>query len=131
MAVIRHRVAIAVLVVGSMLCSSGGAAAAMTSRAPAYQPDSWAVLAAMSGGAPAAAICESAAVTAQTAPGCVLPQADAAVAPIPPAQPSAVSAAERAGVEISPLLIALATFAGGAALYFIFRHHHDRANSPA
>src|SRR5690348_16082354 len=79
MVVSRHRGVIGVLIAGSMLFSSTGAVAA--TAAPAYQPDPWAVLSVMSGGASAVAVCGAAATAAAAqAPGagCVLPQVDAA-----------------------------------------------------
>ena len=93
----RYRGAIGVLIAGSMVFSSTGAIAA-GSAAPTYQPDPWAVLSVMSGGAAALSVCgataASAAATAaaaQTPPGggCVLPQVDSApaVAQNPPSQP--------------------------------------------
>src|SRR4029079_9444445 len=106
MAVSRRRGAIGLLIAGSMFFSSTGAVAA-TASASAYQPDPWAVLSVMSGGAsaaggcgggagsggaPAALFCAAPAapvVAAHRAAGCVLPQVDAAppVASNPPPQP--------------------------------------------
>src|SRR4051812_37152979 len=90
MAVSRSRGAIGVLIAGSMFFSSTGAIAATS--APSYQPDPWAVLSVMNGGASAVAVCGAAAAAAVAqapAGGCVLPQVDAppAVAQNPPPQP--------------------------------------------
>ena len=129
----RHMI-VGAIIAGSMVFSSTAAVAA--TAAPATQPDPWAVLSVMSGGASAAAVCGAAAaavVAAQPAAGCVLPQVDvapvAAVAgppqpiPVPPVEPAS------AGLGISPLLLGLAALAAGVALFLILRHHH--ANSPA
>ena len=125
-----------ILIAGSMLFSSTGAAATV-STPTAYQPDPWAVLSVMSGGASAAAACgaaigaAAAATAAQAGNGCVLPQIDQA--PVssgpPPPQPIPPVAPEAAGLGISPLLLALAAIAAGVGLYLILHKHH--ANSPA
>lgn len=134
MAISHGRGAIGVLIAGSMLFSSTGAVAA-TASAPAYQPDPWAVLSVMSGGASAAAICgaaAAAAAAAQPANGCVLPQVDAPppMAQNPPPQPIPVPPVEAAGgFGISPLLLALAAIAAGVGLYLIL-HHNGHGNSP-
>jgi hypothetical protein len=128
---------IGALIAGSMLFSSTGAIAAAT---PVPQPDSWAVLSALSGGASAAAVCgaaAAAAVAAQPAPGCVLPQVDVAapVAQTAPQQPIPVPPVEPAGagLGISPLLIGLAVLAAGVGLYFALRNNNNNhhGNSPA
>src|SRR6476646_9253660 len=87
---------VGVLVASSLFVSSTGAVAATTSlpSAPpsATQISPWVALSAMSGGAPAAALCGAAAVAAaaQAPSGCVLPALDAAP-PVaqagPPPQP--------------------------------------------
>jgi hypothetical protein len=135
MVVSRHRGVIGVLIAGSMLFSSTGAVAA-TSAAPAYQPDPWAVLSVMSGGASAVAVCGAAAAAAAAqAPGagCVLPQVDAApiAAQSAPPQPIPVPPVEAAagGFGISPLILGLVALAGGVGLYFALRHH-GHGNSP-
>ena len=121
-------------IAGSLMFGST-AALASTPAAP-QQLDPWAVLAAMSGGAPAAAICGSAAGAAAAAQapatGCVLPVVDvppppppvAAAAPPPPLP----LAAESAG--ISPLLLGLFAVAAGVGAYLALHGHHH-ANSPA
>ena len=135
MAISRRRGAIGLLIAGSMLFSSTGAVAA-TASAPAYQPDPWAVLSVMSGGASAAAVCgaaSAAAAAAQPANGCVLPQVDVAppVAQNPPPQPIPVPPVEAAGgFGISPLLLALAAIAAGVGLYLILHHGNGHGNSP-
>jgi hypothetical protein len=124
---------VGVAIAGSMMLSSTAAVAA---AAPAPQADPWAVLSVMSGGASAVAVCGAAAVAAvaaQPAAGCVLPQVDAAppVAQNPPPQPIPVPPVEgpSGGLGISPLLLALAAVAAGVGLYFAL--HHNHANSPA
>lgn len=137
---VRFRGTLGALVAGSMMFSS---TAALASVAPAstYQPDPWAVLSVMSGGASAVAVCGAAvagsAATAAQAPGggCVLPQVDAAppVAQNPPPQPIPVPPVEPAssglGLGISPLLLGLVAVAAGVGLYFLL--HKKHANSPA
>ena len=140
MAALRRRGAIGLLIAGSMLFSSTGAVAA-TASAPAYQPDPWAVLSVMSGGASAAAVCgaaAAAAVAAQPAAGCVLPQVDAAppVATNPPPQPipvPPVDAPSGLGLGIDPLMLALGVLAAGALLYFLVikKDNNNNSNSPA
>lgn len=133
MAISRTRGAIGVLIAGSMLFSSTGAIAATST--PTYQPDPWAVLSVMSGGASAVAVCGAAATAAVAAApgnGCVLPQVDAAPPaaqsappppiPVPPVEPAG------AGLGISPLLLALAAIAAGVGLYLVL--HHNNGNSP-
>ena len=134
MARLRVRGALGVLIASSMLFSSTGAVAASAS---ATQPDPWAVLSVMSGGASAAAVCGAAAAAAATAAqpanGCVLPQVDVApVAQSGPPEPIPVPPVEApaGGLGISPLLLALAAIAAGVGLYLILHHHHH-ANSPA
>jgi len=115
---------------------SSTAAIAATQPAPS-QVDPWAVLSVMSGGASAAAVCGAAAAAAVAqapAGGCVLPAVDTPPpAAAPPPQPIPVPPVEPAGtgLGISPLLIGLLALAGGLALYFVLRHHHNNGNSPA
>jgi hypothetical protein len=133
----RYRGAIGLAIAGSMLFSSTVAVA--EAAPPSTQPDPWAVLSVMSGGAPAAALCgmaAAAAVTAaQPAAGCVLPQIDVPppVAQTAPPQPIPVPPVEgAAGAGISPLLLGLLALAGAVGLYFALRHHHHHhPNSPA
>ena len=81
-------------------------AAAQPLRQPPRQIDPWAMLALTSGGAPAAALCGSAAATAQAPTGCVLPVLDAA-APPPPlaAAPVAPPPPAYAGAGLSAELL--------------------------
>ena len=133
----RYRGAVGLAIAGSMLFSSTVAVA--EAAPPAMQPDPWAVLSVMSGGASAAALCgmaAAAAVTAaQPAAGCVLPQIDVPppVAQTAPPQPIPVPPVEgAAGAGISPLLLGLLALAGAVGLYFALRHHHHHhPNSPA
>jgi hypothetical protein len=119
----------AVVVAGSLFFSSTGAIAA-TSAAPAPQVNPWAALTAMSGGAPAAALCGAATVAAaaQAAAGCVLPVTDAPVPvasappapiPVPPVEPTGM------GLAFDPLLLALGALAAGALIYFLVRNNDD------
>jgi hypothetical protein len=128
---------VGVLIAGSLLVSSTGAVAA-SSAAPAPQINPWAALTAMTGGAPAAALCGAAAVAAAAqAPGtaCVLPVQDAAppVAQSAPPAPIPVPPVEAAGggLAFDPLLLALGVLAAGALAYFLLRKKHNNANSPA
>jgi hypothetical protein len=101
------------------------ATASVPIRAPAVQHiDPWAAMAALSGAAPAAALCGSAAVAAaaQPAAGCVLPVADAPPVvsqgpppptPVPPVEPIG------GGFGIDPLYLALGALAIGALVYFL------------
>lgn len=127
---------VGVLIAGSMFVSSSGAVAA-SSAAQIPQINPWAALTAMTGGAPAAALCGAAAVAAAAqAPGagCVLPVTDAAppVAMSGPPQPIPVPPVEPAGAGLAfdPLLLALGALAAGALIYFLVRKNHH-ANSPA
>jgi hypothetical protein len=118
------------LIAGSLLFSSSAAMAAPT-QAP--QADPWAVLTAMSSGAPAAAMCGSAAAatTAQAPGGCVLPVVDApppVAAPAPPVEP-VVATSE--GIGVSPILIGLLAVAVGVGIYFAVRGNNNHGNSPA
>ena len=126
---------VGVLVAGSLMVSSTSAIAATTASA-VPQTSPWATLTALSGGAPAAALCGAAAVAAaaQTAPGCVLPVSDAppvaaappAPVPVPPVEPVG------GGFGISPLLLGLGALALGALIYFLVRDDNDDEDlSPA
>src|SRR5438270_7613439 len=112
----RLKGVVGAVIAGSLMLSSTAAIAA--APAPVQQVDPWAVLTAMSGGAPAAAMCGSAAAAATTqAPGgCVLPVTD--VVPPPPVveavPPPPVAAG---GVGISPLFIALIAIAAGIGIF--------------
>jgi hypothetical protein len=118
------------VVAGSLLFSS---TAAVASAPTPQQISPWAALTALTGGAPAAALCGSATVAAaQPAAGCVLPAVD--VAPVaaqsaPPA-PIPVPPVEgpSAGFGVDPLLLALAAVAAGVGIYFLVRNKHS--NSP-
>jgi hypothetical protein len=131
MASSRFRGVTGFLVAGSMVfCST--AAAASTPVPQHVAP--WAALTALTGGAPAAALCGSAAVvTAQTtATGCVLPAVDVAppVAQSAPPPPIPVPPVEApaAGFGVSPLLLALVAVAAGVGLYFLLKKKNS--NSP-
>jgi len=128
---------VGLMVAGSLIFSSTGAIAA-TSTGPA-QINPWAALTAMTGGAPAAALCGAAAVAAaaQTPGNCVLPVSDT---PVPVAQsappaPIPVPPVEAAGggLAFDPLLIGLGVLAAGALAYFLLRNNNnnDEPNSPA
>ena len=123
---VRTNPLVGLVVAGSLFISSTGAAAA-TTVTPASQISPWAALTALSGGAPAAALCGAAAVAAAaqtTAPGCVLPVADAApVATPPPPTPVPVPPVEPigGGFGMNPLLLALGALAAGALIYFLVK----------
>ena len=127
---------VSVIVAGSLMVSSTGAVAA-TASAPITQPNPWAALAAMSGGAPAASLCGAAAVAAavQAPPaGCVLPALDGAppVATSGPPQPIPVPPVEPAGagLGIDPLWLGLGAVLAGLALYFLVLNDNDDGDSP-
>jgi hypothetical protein len=101
------------VVAGSLMLSSTAAVAA--TPAPFQQVDQWAALALLSGGAPAAAVCGSAAATgAQPAGGCVLPVADV---PPPPPVGTVPPPAVVGGAGISPLFLALSAIIVGAGVW--------------
>jgi len=128
-----------ILVSGSLVMSSTAAVASTSSSFAAPQLNPWAALAALSGGAPAVAMCGAAvaAAAAQPSAGCVLPQTDAPppVAQSGPPQPIPVPPVEAAGggLGIDPLLIALGVLAAGAGLYLVLHDSGDNNNnnSPA
>ena len=117
----RNR-AIGALIAGSLVFSSTGAIAAAAPR-PA-QPDPWAVLSVMSGGAAAASVCG----TADSA-GCAFAQDVPAQSeppppiPVPPVEPAS------SGLGISPLLLGLIAVAVAVGAYLVL--HKKHANSPA
>ena len=114
------------VVAGSLMLSSTAAVAA--APAPVQQPDPWAVLTAMSQGAPAAAMCGSAAAAgAQGNAGCVLPVTDAPPPPPPAEVPPPVGGG---GGGISPLFIALIAIAAVIGI-FLAVNNSGNANSPA
>jgi hypothetical protein len=132
MAIHRVKGVVGAIIAGSLLFSSSVALAAPGS-APTPQADPWAVLTAMSGGAPAAAMCGAAASasSAQAPGGCVLPVIDAPppVAEGPPPPPIAPVVATSEG-GISPLLIGLLAVAAGVGIFFALRGN-NHSNSPA
>ena len=135
MRALRSNPLVGVLVAGSLMVSSTAAVAATTASAvPQVSP--WATLTALSGGAPATALCGAAAVAAasQTAPGCVLPVQDVAAAPaaVPP-PPAPVPPVEpvSAGMGVNPLLLGLGALALGALIFFLVRNHNNNEASPA
>jgi hypothetical protein len=120
---------IGLFVAGSLMMSSTAAMASNT--APVQQVDPWAVLSAMSAGAPATAMCGAAAAAAATAQptGCVLPVVDAVPAAPPPAPPPPLPVAA-AGGGISPLMLGLIALAAGVGVILAL-HNHSHGNSPA
>ena len=117
------------LIAGSLIFSSSAAVASEPTR----QLDPWAVLAAMSGGAPAAAMCGTAASvsTVRASPGgCVLPVVDEA--PVAGTMPltSAPIPLQAAPLVIAPLLLALGAVAAGVGA-FLATQDLRRPNSPA
>ena len=113
---------------GSLMFSSAAAGAATTAVVPQVNP--WAVLSAMSGGAPAAAMCgaATAAAAAQTPGGCVLPVMDAVPPPPAPVPPPAPLVAEAGGAGISPILLGLLALAAVVGAAVALSGHH--ADSP-
>jgi hypothetical protein len=130
MVIHRLKGILGVVAAGSFLLSSTAAVA--SAPASVQQVDPWAVLTAMSNGAPAAAMCGAAAAMAQAPGGCVLPVVDA---PPPPVQtveavpPPPVPVA--AGGGISPLLIGLLALAAGVGIFLAVNNNGNHANSPA
>ena len=130
MAIHRLNGILGVVAAGSFMLSSTAAVASTSS--PARQVDPWAVLTAMSGGAPAAAMCGAAAAASAQAPGgCVLPVVDAPPPPVqttealpPPPPPVA------AGGGINPLFLALIAIAAGIGI-FLAVNNNGGSNSPA
>ena len=137
MAGLRNRKIIGALIAGSTLFSSTGAIAG---AAPPPQPDPWAVLTLMNGGASAAAVCGPAvagpAAAVQPVAGCVLPQIGAvpvegqAVPPPPP--PPVVAAYAPLSAPPIPVLVVLAAVLA-TAIYIATkgRSHVTAPNSPA
>ena len=127
---------VGMLVAGSLMVSSTAAVAATTASA-VRQVNPWATLTALSGGAPAAALCGAAvaAAAAQPAAGCVLPVNDAAPPPVAgPPTPVPVPPVEPVGggFGVSPLLLGLGALALGALIYFLVRNNNnDNETSPA
>ena len=120
-------------IAGSLMVSSTAASASTT--VPVQQVNPWGVLTAMSGGAPAAAICGTAvaAAAAQAPGGCVLPVLDVAPAPVAqavPPPPVPVAPVEAPSGGISPLIFGLLALAAGVGIYLAVHHVHH-ANSPA
>ena len=116
----------------SLMMSSTVAVA--SSPAPVPQVDPWAVLSAMSGGAPAAAMCGSAGAAAaagtQSPTGCVLPVMDTPppVANVPPPPPPVAPLAATAGYGITPLLLGLVAIAAAVGFYLaVHGHGHSHA----
>lgn len=131
MAIHRLKGILGVVAAGSFVLSSTAAVA--STPAPAQQVDPWAVLTAMSNGAPAAAMCgaAAAAATAQAPGGCVLPVVDApppvqTVEAVPP-PPAAVG-----GGGINPLWLGLLAIAVGVGIFLAVGNNNNGAtNSPA
>lgn len=121
-----YRAGVGALIAASMVFSSTAATASAPSIA---QPDPWAALSVMSGGASAAAVCGAAAAAAAAQPrvGCVLPQLGstplAAGAPPPPYYTASSTP------PIPVLLVWAAVL--GAMIYILTRHHRHHPNSPA
>jgi hypothetical protein len=127
---------VGVLLAGSLVFSSTAAVGATASAPAPINP--WAALTAMSGAAPAAALCGAAAAAAagQAGAGCVLPAVDTPppVAQSGPPAPIPVPPVESAGgFALSPLVLALGALAAGALLYFLVikKDKDNEPNSPA
>ena len=135
---------VAFIAAGSLCVSSTGAVAATASspiaRSAVQQIDPWAALSAMSGAAPAAALCGAAAVAAaaQPAAGCVLPVVDTAPPPVvqqtaPPAPipvPPVEPISEGLGLGIDPLILGLGVLAAGALVYCLVIKKKKKNESP-
>lgn len=135
MACSRFRGFVGVVIAGSMFISSTGAVAATSAAPIAPQINPWAALTAMSGGAPAAALCGAAAAAAVAqapATNCVLPAVDAVPVATAPPQPIPVPPVEPAGgFGFNPLLLALGALAAGALIYFlVIKDKDDDDDSP-
>lgn len=136
MTCLRFNGVVGILIAGSMIASST-AAVAQTSAPISQSANSWATLTLLAGGAPAAAVCGSAAAVAQTPTGhCVLPAVDTAAAAPPVAQPVAVAPPPPVEAGVSPLVLALGAIALGAAVFLLARGSHHGTfifppNSPA
>ena len=118
---LNFRQVVAMSIAGSMLVSSTAAIAAPV-VAPTQQIDPWAALSVLSAGAPAAALCGSAAtVSAPPAGGCVLPVVDAPLPPTPPPPPPPPP-------SLWPALGAIAAIVGA---YFLLNGHKSHPVSPA
>ena len=127
----RVKCALGACIAGSLMLSS--AASAASTSVPVQQINPWGVLAALSGGAPAAAICGATASAAATqAPGgCVLPVLDSS----PPVAEAALPSAPAVPVAppafaFSPLLLGLLALAGGTGSYLAV-NNLTQPNSPA
>ena len=133
MSCLRFKPAVALMVAGSMFVSSTGAVAATASAPLPQQIQPWAALSVLSSGAPAAALCGSAAAAAQApGAGCVLPAVDAPVPVAGPPPPTPVPPVEPVGegLGISPLWLALGAIAAGALIYFLLIRKKHHATSP-
>ena len=125
---VGFRQGIALSVAGSMfVCSTAAVAAPIA--APTQQIDPWAALSVLSAGAPAAALCGSAATTAavQPAGGCVLPVVDAPPPPPVTQTPAALPFEAASGPSLWIALGAVAAIVGG---YFLLKGHKSRPVSP-
>lgn len=109
----------------SMLLGSTASAAELPSQAV----NPWGVLSAMSGGAPTAAVCGSAAAaTAVPVNGCVLPAADVPAIPPQANAPMAVAPAGMVGgYGVTPMILGLLALAAGVGFLFLVKGH-DHGN---
>ena len=129
MQILRSKPFVGVLIASSLLVSSTGAIAAPAVTSVS-QANPWAALTAMTGGAPAAALCGAAAVAAAAqvpGAGCVLPVADAVPVATAPPMPIPVPPVEPVGggFALNPLFLALGALAAGALLYFVLNKSND------
>ena len=128
MAIHRLKGILGVVAAGSFMLSSTAAVASTSS--PAQQVDPWAVLTAMSGGAPAAAMCGAAAAAGAQAPGgCVLPVVDAPP-PVPVTEAVAPPPVPVAGTGINPLWLALAAIVVGVGIYAFAQKGGENTTGP-
>ena len=131
MAKLGLKCALGACIAGSLMASPAAGAASTAVSVPEVNP--WGVLAALSGGASAAAICGSTATAAATqAPGgCVLPMLDNSPPITPATLPSAPAVpVARPAFAFTPLLFGLLALTGGAGSYLAVKNL-TQANSPA
>lgn len=125
---------LAVSLFGSSTAAVAAGAPSLTMAAP-VQVSPWVALTGLTAGAPAAALCGTAATTAAAvqapAGGCVLPAidtpppvADPGGPAVPPAGAAFPAVGAPVGVGISPLFVALGVLAAGAFVYFVAANHH-------
>lgn len=116
------RCIVGIVAAGSLLVSSSACA---TGAFQSQQVSPWAALAALSGGAPAAAMCGSSQknLAQPTGSGCLLPT-------IPASPASTSSMTQSAGYGVTPLLLGLAAIASAVGFWFAVDDNHYRRTTP-